>query len=78
MGASLMMGNSMSGSRVIFEFLGSDFSNVTEDVFFSVFSFLCVCVWEGVAEGKTLNLTLKGHRVSITKLHPQKTLIGGL
>ena len=35
-------------------------------------------VGKGGAEGRTLNLTHTGHRVSITRLHPQKNLIGGL
>ena len=59
MGASLMVGNSMSGSRIIFEFLGSDFGIVNGDDFFLLrfhlfsflFSFLFFFVDEGVAEG---------------------------
>jgi hypothetical protein len=37
-GASLMVGNSMNGSRVILEFLGSDFGNVSGDAVFLFFS----------------------------------------
>ena len=36
-GTSLLVDHCMSGSRVIFEFLGSDFGNVSEGDFFFLF-----------------------------------------
>ena len=48
------------------------------DVMFFLFSFTFWGLVVGVAEGRTQSHIHTGHRVSITKVHPQKNLIGGL
>ena len=76
-GASLFVGNSMSGSRVIFEFLGNDLVNVSGG---DVSSFISIFGGQedGVAEVRTQCLTQTHHIVSTTESQPQKNLIGGL
>jgi hypothetical protein len=76
-GTSLLVGHSMSGSRVILEFLGNDFVKMSigdVTIFISIF-----CGEEdGVAEVRTQCLTQTHHIVSTTESQPQKNLIGGL
>ena len=74
-GTSLLVDHSMSGSRVIFEFLGNDLVNVSGG---DVSSFISIFMGEqeGVSEVRTQCLTQTLHRVSLTEPHPQKNLIG--